>query len=372
MRVGIDCTVLHGRFSGVEKAVRGLLWGLAEVPGDEEVILICGHEPPVPLRLPPSMTWHCTALDPSRKLRRIVFQQGGLPRLASRLGLNLLHGPAYVTPVLCRVPTIVSVYDLMVLLHPDLCARGNRYHYRLVLPRCVHRSERVVVPSRTVGESVVDLLRVEPRRVRVVPLGLDPLFLRPPTQEEVSTLRSRLGLPDQFLLFVGNQEPKKGLDVLVRALGKLRHGPPLVIAGKRAWGLRGLDDLIASEGLGEHVVFTGYVADEDLPALYAAARWFVFPSIYEGFGLPPLEAMACRTPVIASDGGALPETTGHACVRVRAGDPDDLAAAIEASWEDDHLRETLVREGVKQASRFSWRTHAIETRLLYSEVQDGH
>lgn len=371
MRVGIDCSVLHGRFSGVEKAVRGLIGGLAETQGKQELVLLCGRKPPLDLPLPSGMVWHCSDFDPANRLRRIAFQQWELPRLAERLGLDVLHGPAYITPVHARFPTLVSVYDLMVFLYPDLCARANRVHYRLVMPRCVPRCERVLVPSAIVGSSVVETLKVDPARVRVSHLGLDPIFARSPDAEEVASLRDRLNLSERFLLFVGNLEPKKGLDVLVRALGRLREGPPLVIAGKRAWGVGGLDKLIASEGIQDRVTFTGYVPDEDLPALYAAARWFVFPSIYEGFGLPPLEAMASGTPVITSDGGALPETTGDACVRVEAGSVEELAEAISASWGDDALRESLSRAGVVQASRFSWRNHALDARQLYAEVRHG-
>jgi glycosyltransferase involved in cell wall biosynthesis len=372
MSVAIDCTVLHGAFSGVEKAVRGLLRGLTQTAGDDELHLICGREPPLDLSLPPSMTWRPMAFDPASRLRRILFQQLRLGRTARDLGAEALHGPAYVTPLRSPLPAIASVYDLMVLIHPGLCARANRIHYGLVLPRALPRCARIIVPSNAVADSVAALPGVAPDRIEIIPLGIDDEFHEPLADGQVRALRQRLQLPDRFLLFVGNQEPKKGLEVLVRALVRLPLAPPLVIAGKRAWGMGGLDDLIRDSGLSESIIFTGYLPDEDLPPLYAAAEWLVFPSIYEGFGLPPLESMACGTPVIASDGGALPETTGDACVRVPAGRAGPLAEAIEACWADPGKRESLIRKGRKQARRFSWRTHAQAVRKVYAEVRGGH
>lgn len=375
MRVGIDATVLHGRFSGVENAVRGLLLGLAEIDRATEYVLFCGRQAPLAGPLPPNYRWHCLPFDAESKLRRIAFQQTGLPRLARALGLDALHGPAYVTPIAHTVPTIASIYDLMIFLYPALCAASNRLHYRLVLPRSAPLCRRVIVPSHAVARSVEDVLGIPRQRVVVAHLGVDPRFCPPGPNTDREAERDRLGLPRQYLLYVGNIEPKKGLDTLCRALAIARRdlglAVPLVIAGKRAWGLPGLDGLIRDAGLGDAVLFTGYVPVEELPLLYALAEAFVFPSVYEGFGLPPIEAMACGAPVIASDAGALPEVTGDAVLRVPSGDARALAGAMRRLCDDRDLRACLSAKGLKQAARFSWRKHAEQVRNVYVEVTNG-
>jgi len=375
MRVGIDATVLHGCFSGVENAVRGLLVGLGEVDRATEYVLFCGRGVPLPDPLPPNFRWHCLPFPAASRTRRILFQQVELPRLARRLGLQVLHGPAYVTPIARTVPTIASIYDLMVYLYPALCAASNRLHYRSVLSRSAPRCHRVVVPSHAVARSVEDVLGIVRERVVVAHLGIDARFVPPRRDIDPQAERKRLGLPDRYLLYVGNIEPKKGLDTLCRALAVARRdlglSVPLVIAGKRAWGLAGLDTLIHELGLRDAVLFTGYVPAEELPLVYGLADAFVFPSVYEGFGLPPLEAMACGAPVIASDAGALPEVTGDAVLRVPSGDVRALADAMWRLCEDRDLRACLSARGTRQAARFSWRNHAELVHNVYAEVADG-
>jgi glycosyltransferase involved in cell wall biosynthesis len=375
MRIGIDATVLHGRYSGVENAVRGLILALADLGTEDEIVLSCGSTIPLDNRLPANVRWSRQRFAPEHRLRRIAFQQFGLPALAERLGLDVLHGPAYVTPIRCRVPTVASIYDLMVFIHPHMCERANRAHYRAVLPRSAPRCRRVIVPSRVVAESVVERLGVDRDRVAVVPLGVDPRFAPPEEEGDALRARERLGLPEGFILYVGNIEPKKGLGTLVRALALARraHGlrEPLVIAGARAWGAGELDRAIAEARVGDSVRLLGYVPDADMPTLYAAATAFAFPSIYEGFGLPPLEAMACGTPVVVSDGGSLPEVTGDAALRVHVGDEDALADALVRLCGDDGLRRRLREQGLRRVTGLTWARHAAAVHSVYREVARG-
>ncbi len=375
MSIAVDTTVLHGRFSGVENAVRGLLLGLAEVDARNEYLLYCGRDVPLADALPPSFVWRPQRFPASDKRARIVFQQCGLARAARRDGAALLHGPAYVTPMRPRTPVVASVYDLMVFVHPDLCDRPNRLHYRFVLPRCLPRCAKVIAPSTVVAESLVRHTRVSEDRIACIPLGIDSRFAPVTSAQEMDALRGDLSLPTEFLLFVGNIEPKKGLPHLVRALRLARdaHGLdlPLVVAGSRAWGADALDRLLGETGMADRVLRIGYVPVERLPCLYSLATAFVFPSVYEGFGLPPLEAMACGCPTLVSDGGALPETVGDAALVVPVGDTEALAAGLVRLVVDKELRQALRKQGLDRAKRFTWARHAARVVSLYEEIHGG-
>lgn len=375
MRIGIDATVLHGRYSGVEIAVRGLLRGLMQVDRQNEYVLFSGRDVPLAEELPPNFTWAPQPFAGGAKLRRILFQQRELPTLGRRLGLDVLHGPAYVTPMRCRVPMVASVYDLMVLLHPRLCDRPNRLHYRWVLPRCLPRCARVLAPSTAVAESLVERLGLARERVLLAPLAIDERF-RPVTDEAtLQRAREEWGLPERFLLFVGNIEPKKGLELLLHALRELwdirRERVPLVVVGARAWGAEAFDRVLRETGTSEMVRALGYVPDEDLPTVYSLARAFVFPSIYEGFGLPPLEAMACGTPTLVSDGGALPETVGDGALVVPSGDREALVEGMARIAGDEELREALSKPAATRVAEFSWERHARAAIRAYEESTDG-
>ncbi len=375
MRVGLDATVLHGQFSGVEIAVRGLLRGLARVDRANRYTLFCCEDTPRDEALPDNFEWRPQPFAGAHKLRRIWFQQRELARLAERLELDVLHGPAYVTPMGGRVPRVASVYDLMVFLHPALCDRGNRLHYRYVMRRCLPGCRRVVVPSRAVAESLRERLAIAEERIVQAPLAIDERFRPVGDPAERERVRAAWRLPERFLLFVGNIEPKKGLELLLNALRELwmRKGlrVPLVVVGARAWGAAAFDRVLRETGAREMVLPLGYVPDETLPALYSLATAFVFPSLYEGFGLPPLEAMACGAPTLVSDGGALPETVGDAALVVRRGDREALIQGITRILADEELRAELSKRATAHVARFSWDRHARAVVQAYEESIDG-
>ncbi|MFW6107336.1 MAG: glycosyltransferase family 4 protein [bacterium] len=367
MRVAINALLLSGRYSGVERAILALLRHIGEeAEGDEFVALVgndfderelegCGVQV---RRLP---------VTNRSRLVRILYEEWGLPRRLK--GFDLFHAPGYVAPRL-PIPTVLTVYDLVALRHPRLARRTNAIHYRWRLPRAASRAARILVPTESVAADVVEFLGVERQRVRVVPLGVEAHF-RPPSREQRASARTRYHLDRPFLLFVGNLEPKKNLSTLIRAFARLRAGGlphELVIAGKRGWRCRDVLRLPARLGLADSVRLIGYVAESDLPALYGASELFVFPSLVEGFGLPPLEAMACGVPVVTSDAPALVETTGEAAVHVPARDAEGLAEAIRALLADPERRGTLREAGLAHAAGFTWAAAAAATRAVYREV----
>jgi glycosyltransferase involved in cell wall biosynthesis len=260
----------------------------------------------------------------------------------------------------------VTIHDLAFLKWPALLTAQSRRYYGQVA-RAVRSAERVIAVSARTRDDLIELVDAPAHRIDVVYEAADARF-RPADAEAVAAVRARLALPERYFLFVGTREPRKNLRRLLAAYARLADqpgSPDLVIAGRRGWLEEDLEGLAARIGIRPRVRFPGGVADEELPALYTGALGFVFPSIYEGFGLPTLEAMACQTPVIASRGGSLPEIVGDAALLVDPFDVAGFAGAMGRLWREPSLRQEMVERGRARARQFSWRRAAEETLDVY-------
>lgn len=369
MRVGINALLLWGRHSGVEQAIWGLIKALAGWDGFNEyaVYIPRGFRPGAAVECPGLTFQFLPTRVPSRfRSLRIAAEQFGFPRILLRDDIDVFHCPGYVMPLRSPVPTIVSIYDVLALSHPHLCRPANRWHYGRMLPESAKRAARIITPSQTVKRDLLQCVDVSDRKVRVVPLGVDERFKPVVDSATLQRVQGLYGVPERFMLFVGNIEPKKNLKTLLVAYEKIgRRGirQGLVIAGAKVWDKA---SLVQARRVGAQ--FIGYVPDDDLPALYSLADAFVFPSFYEGFGLAPLEAMACGTPVVASDAGALPEVLRDAALFVEPTDADALANAIVRIVEDRELRDGLIEKGKARAERYSWVQTAKIIVSLYRRV----
>jgi len=289
-----------------------------------------------------------------------------------RDGIDLLHAPGYIAPLASGVPVVLTVYDLIALRHPRWCKRSNALHYGLMLPPSVRKAARIIVPSEATRRDVAERFPAASPKVRVIPLGVGEQYRRLADRGAVRRACDRYGLPERFILFVGTQEPKKNVPGLLRAFQLLRSGGScahkLALAGRRGWGRADVPARIRELGLTGEVVMTGYVPDGDLVCLYNAADLFVFPSLYEGFGLPPLEAMACGVPVVCSTAGGLADVVAGAALTAEPGDAPALAAAMREGLTDAALRGRLAAAGAERAAQFTWRRHAEQVERLYREV----
>ena len=374
MHIGIDGLLLHGSFSGVEQAIHRLLRELSQAGGPHRYSVYVPRDYAGEELERPGFELCRVEFRGGEKVRRALFTQTGFHRRARADGVDLLHGPGYLLPQGWRGPAVATVYDLLALTHPHLCAAPNALYYRLFLPRTIRRATAVIVPSEAVKREIVERLGVPEGKLHVAPLGVGEEFSGSLPEEAGRRARGRYGIRGPYLLCVGNVEPKKNLAATVEAfalakeLGGLPH--QLVLAGGKSWRA---DEVERAIGVlaPDVVVRTGYVAPEDLPALYAGAEALLFWSLVEGFGLPALEAMACGTPVICSDRGALPEVVGEAAAIVPIGEPGRLAEAILGLLQDQARRKALVEEGRRRASRFTWRSHAEAVLRVYAEVGES-
>ncbi|OQA42147.1 MAG: Alpha-D-kanosaminyltransferase [Chloroflexi bacterium ADurb.Bin325] len=302
--------------------------------------------------------------------RRIAWEQTQLARHTRNT--DLLHGLAFAAPLAAACPTVITVHDLSFLRYPHAFRAFNRRYLSLFTRLSARRAARVIAVSESTRQDVIALCGVPGERVVTVHNGVGAEF-RPAAAGEVAAFRAARGLPDRFILFLGTLEPRKNLRRLLEAYAKLRGSqgtalPPLVIAGGKGWFYEEIYAAAAELGLLDAVSFPGFIPVEDLPWWYRAAELFVYPSIYEGFGLPVLEAMACGAPVITSTASSLPEVAGDAALLVPPDDAAALADAMHRVLAAPALRAQMREAGPRQAARFSWRAAAHATAEVYRTV----
>jgi glycosyltransferase involved in cell wall biosynthesis len=274
------------------------------------------------------------------------------PARIRRLGADAYFGPAGALPLgNVGIPTVITVHDLAIYRNPGWFPGRQPLSTRLVIPRSLSRADVILAVSNHTAQDIEDMFRVDPSRIQVVPHGVSSQF-RPMSGEDLAEARARLKLPERFILFVGTIEPRKNLGTLLEAWAMLRDRPDLVIVGAWGWSYQPIKERMAR--LGPHVHHIEGLDPTELPAVYNLARVLAHPAWYEGFGLPPLEAMACGTPVVVSDSSSLPEVVGEAGLIASAGDPEAWRRALEKVVGDTDLAADLRGRGILRAAQFSW------------------
>jgi len=295
----------------------------------------------------------------------------GLPSYIGRRSLTLYHGTNYEVPLRGQRPTVLTIHDLSWLLHSSTHEARVVRRERLRLPLMARSATFIVTPSEMVQREVCDYLNIKPNKVVATPLAPGRGFA-PVPPDQTFEVRRRLGIEDDFLLFVGTIEPRKNLSTLLSAFEEIFRTtdlrPQLVIAGKLGWKADKLLSQLDRSGARHRVLLTGYLPDADLAALYSSCRLFIYPSVYEGFGLPPLEAMACGAPVVASPVPSMTEGNDIAAHIVPAGEIHALAKAIVELFNDAHARQNLSAAGLKYVTNFSWERTAALTREIYEQA----
>jgi glycosyltransferase involved in cell wall biosynthesis len=346
MRIALNGTAFDRLGSGARARYCRLYGEVARRTPEHEFVLYAPRG--VPLR--PSFAGPAageveTPFPPGRPVRRLLFGPGWFTRRLRADGADLFVTDHF--PVLYDPPTILTVHDLRWFSVRGESSAARRAFARLRLGRLAARARVVVAVSGTMRREIVERLGLPAERVCVVPNGVGEEFRRAP-EEKVASLRRRTGLPAEYLLSVGVFTPRKNLPLLLAAHARVPDAPPLVLAG------RGGSEEGRLRRLGARAIFPGYVADGDLPALYSGASAVLVPSLYEGFGLPVLEAFACGTPVLAADASALPETAGGAALLLPPRDGDAWAEGIRRVLGDTALRARLASAGLVRAAEMTW------------------
>ncbi len=381
MRIGIDARTLSGRNTGDRTYWRGLIGGLAAVDSVNEYVLYLkspleGAPPPVG----PNFRWR-TLPKPTQDVPWMLW---AFPAALGEDRIDVAH-TQYNIPLLgAPCPMVTTVHDVTFALFPELFLPRDRWVLNALVPRSLRRAARVIADSESTRRDILRLYgrRVPAHEVSAILLAADPMFRPPPGGQESAwaVANGSLGLGGRpYALAVGVMQPRKNLGLLLRAFALVKGGPSppphrLVIAGKRGWKNEDLDRQLAAlpAGVREDIVFPGYVADEDLPRLYGGADALCYPSLYEGFGLPPLEAMACGCPVLCSDTSSLPEVVGDAGTLLPPDDVRAWADALHGLLTDGAARAHLRALGPARAALFSWEKAARETLAVYAEARNAN
>ena len=369
MRIGIDYTPAINQRAGIGRFTRGLVGALAQIDHENEYVLVyarkSGTRGGMPARLfPDSPNFSEKPLPVSDRTLNIIWHRLGLPLAVDYFTgpVDLFYSPDYALPPLRRGAAVVTVHDLSFLMVPECADAGVRAYLERVVPTSAATADFVTADSEHTRNDIVTLLDVPEERVGVVYGGIEPFFRRVEDSAELENVRRRYRLHFPFILHVGMIEPRKNLVRLIQAYRMLRDRTALphrlVLAGGLGWLYDDIFREVEDLGLGDDVFFPGYVADEDLPALYSLADVLAYPSLYEGFGLPPIEAMACGTPVVCSNASSLPEVVGDAALTVAPSDVEGLADSLGRALTDADLRATLTARGRTQAAKFTWERSA--------------
>ena len=353
------------RGAGINWYIHNLLLNLALADQENQYTVFLGDR-----RFPPNsgLTLRTSWLPTTRPLVRIVWEQLVQPFVLWQEKIDLLHSMAFVTPLLSPCPSVITIYDLSFIIFPQSFKYLKRLYLTLLTRPSARKAKRIITISESTKRDTVRLLGVSSEKVDIVHCGVDKAF-HPLPEGEIASFRQKHGLPERIILFVGTIEPRKNVVRLIEAYSRLRDGQvKLVIGGAKGWLYEEVFARVEELDLTGDVLFPGYIPPDELPLWYNAAELFVYPSLYEGFGLPPLEAMACGTPVLTSNVSSLPEVVGEAGLTVDPMDSEGLAEAMNQVLGDGALRQSMRERGLARAGRFSWARAARETIEVYQRA----
>jgi glycosyltransferase involved in cell wall biosynthesis len=378
MHIGLGAYLLSGtpgyRQAGIHQYIRALIDAFAHLDerAASDVRFTAFVSPTAQTALPPlphhsHVSVHVASRSTETPLQRLRVEQRETPPLLRQLGIDLYHGMAFAAPLLTQIPTVITVHDLSFLTRPQTHRLLNRLYLTLMTSRTCRKAARVIAVSEWTQRDVVKLLGVPEARVDVIPHGVHAQF-KPLPAAEVDAFRAEHQIGPRSVFFLGSLEPRKNLPTLIDAFhALLAHTPDaeLLVGGSPGWKYQTIFERMNRLGLQAHVRFVGQIAQDALPLWYNACAVFAYPSLYEGFGLPVLEAMACGAPVVTSNVTALPEVVGDAGLMVAPTDTAALTAALARVLSDADLRASLRRRGVQRAAGYTWARCAQRTLDTY-------
>jgi glycosyltransferase involved in cell wall biosynthesis len=382
MRIGIDCrTILNpkaGNRAGIAHYTYYLVKALLAYDKLDEFVLLLDHSAREIVKefLEPNSTVLFFSFSQYRKYLPFVYSHLFSALNVRKQKLDVFHSPANVVPLGYRGPFTVTVHDLAIYRHPDLFPSKQGFSVKYLVPKTVDRADRIIAVSESTKKDVQEFFEVPEDKISVVYEGVLSERYETRSKAEISSLRSRFGISGDYLLFVGTLEPRKNLIRLLEAFYLFLERRPdlkdtiqLVITGGKGWLYDSIFEEVESRKLGNRVIFTGYLATEELTSLYTNALASIYPSLYEGFGLPVLEAMSAGLPVITSNTSSMPEVAGSAALLVDPLDTEGLSRSLEKVIDDKDLRSELSRKGRRQAKLFSWQRAAEETLKVYKSIK---
>ena len=302
---------------------------------------------------------------------RILWENLILPEVIKKRKIDLLHAAGFTLPGRISCKSVITIFDMTFFTMPQLHLASKVAYFQKMIPVALKKADKIIAISKQTKNDIINTFGVEQDKIRVIYIGAGKEFRVISDKDAVEGIKQKYGLPKKYILFVGTIEPRKNIKGLIHAYAVLKnkgYEHKLVIVGKRGWHYSDIFEAVRRLKLNSDVIFTDYVLGQDLPFIYNGASIFVYPSFYEGFGIPVLEAMSCGIPVVTSNVSSLPEITGEATLLINPMDIEDISISIDKILRDAHLANVLVKKGLDRASLFSIEKMIAETVQVYNEV----
>ncbi len=369
MRIGIDATLLPEKLGGAGFYLLNLINNLSLIDRKNEYFIFV--EKRNVRRFELGANFRLIGIKSMPRALRLLWEQITFPFLLKRYKINLLHSPRYTTPLVrFGWKSLVTFHDMLFLLFPKKHNLLKRLFYERMIPAAAKRVEKIIAVSSATKKDTMKLLNIPSEKIAVINLGIDSSY-HPIEKKDLQDFRRKYRILDSFILYVGTLKKRKNILNLIKAYKNMREKgrkERLMIVGEKGEEYQNIYKVVKRLGLEEEVFFTGYLPEELLPLYYNCASLFIYPSLYEGFGLPVLEAMASGTPAITSNISSLPEVAGDAALSVNPDDTEEMAKLMEKVLSNKELAEEMREKGIKRAKLFSWERCAKETLNLYEEV----
>ena len=371
MRIGIDATAVPPKPMGAGWYIIYLIQELGKLATSFEFIIFAQEYLYPHLDGLSSDKIKIIFLKPMSRFRRLTWEQIKFPRIVREMKIDLLHSPHYTIPLTSPVPVVVTFHDMTFFIYPEKHTLAKRYFFPWMMRHSSKKAEKIITVSESTRDDAIRYLKTPPDKIVAIHLGYQDIFHPITDQVLLDNVRQQYKLPDQFIFYAGAFEPRKNIPLLLSVYERLVQQQPdlsLVLTGGTGWDNKETLALMNSMHSKDKVIRLGHVPYADLPSIYNLAEIFVYPSLYEGFGLPPLEGMACGTPVITTNISSMPEVVGDAGVLVPPNDEAALLQAIQQVLDDPVLRQRLQIAGPKRAANFTWKRTAQKTLTIYEEV----
>ena len=371
MRIGIDTTALPAQPVGAGTYIIQLVRAMIALDSDHQWVIYAHQGRQDLFDLPRKDNFEWVLVPDKSPARRMIWEQTVLPVLAHQARIDLLHSLHYTRPLYLPCASVVTFHDMTFFITPKLHTLSKRSFFPIAIRLSARLADALIAVSESTRQDAIRILDIPPNRITTTNLGVSSIFQPITDPNRLAQARRKYSLPESYLLYIGTIEPRKNLPLLINAYNQLIQqncDRELVIVGRRGWMYEDVYRQIDALNLKERVHFTGYVPTEDLPALYNLAQIFIYPSRYEGFGIPPVEAMACGTPVITTQSSAMIETIGEAGFLIPPDEVSALVNAIQMLNENANLHDELRQKGLQRASRFNWKKTAEDTLAVYEQI----
>lgn len=365
MRIGIDATPIPPQPVGAGNYIIQLTRALVGLESEHEWVVFAQRRGQALIDLAPQPNLQWVIVPNHSPAQRLIWEQTSLPWLAQKHRLDLLHSLHYTRPAILPCASVVTFHDMTFFLYPQLHTPSKRLFFPLAMRWSARFAQALIAVSESTRRDAMRILNLPNDKIFTVPSGIDRSF-RPITDPlQRQACKEKYQLPDRFILYVGLIEPRKNIPMLIKAYARLHSAPPLVLVGRLGWMTEDLMKLIEETGMKDQIILTGYIPPEDLPIVYNLSEIFAYPSLYEGFGFPPLEAMACGVPVITTAISAMMDLIGEGGLLIPPQNEVALAEAMQKLLDNATLRQELSRRGRQQAAQYTWENTATQTMQVY-------